>query len=183
MYAMPGSTVIPYKGQQPTLHTGVFLATGAHIIGDVTLAEDVSVWFNTVIRGDCHYVTVGARTNIQDGAVIHVTQGEAPTIIGSDVTIGHGAVIHGCTIKDMSLIGMGAIILDGAVIQEESLVAAGSLVPPGKTYPPRSLIKGSPAKVARSLTDQEVLELKESVAHYLDYKSNYVPSSATETNL
>lgn len=175
MYAMPGSTMIPYQGKSPTSGEGVFVAAGAHVIGDVVLGKDVSVWFNCVIRGDCNYIRIGDRTNVQDGTVIHVTHSTAPTVIGSDVTIGHAAIIHGCTIEDGSLIGMGATLLDGSVIPKQSVVAAGSLVPPGKTYPARSLIKGSPAKVARSLTDQEVQDLQASVGHYLEYKSHYVP--------
>ncbi len=173
MHAMPGSTITSYQGHTPKFGANVFLAAGAHIVGDVVLSDDVSVWFNTVVRGDCNFIRVGARTNIQDGSVIHVTHGTGPTVIGADVTIGHGAIIHGCTIEDLCLIGMGATILDGAVISQESLVGAGALVTPGKKFPPRSLIIGSPARVARALTNAEVASLRDSVDHYLEYKKHY----------
>ena len=175
MYLMPGSSVLPYKGKTPKLANGVFAASGAHLIGDLEVGEDSSFWFNTVTRGDCYYIRIGARTNVQDGTVMHVTNGKHASIIGDDVTIGHGAVIHGCTIGNGCLIGMGAIIMDGANIGENCLVGAGALIPPGKTYPAGSLIKGSPAKAVRDLNEEELKFLKTSVDYYLEYKSNYVP--------
>lgn len=173
-HAMPNSSILPYRGQKPRFGKGVFLAAGAHVIGDVECGDDVSLWFNTVVRGDCHRIRIGARTNVQDGTVVHVTQGTGPTSIGSDVTIGHSAVIHACTIENHCLIGMGSVILDGALIRENSLVAAGSVVTPGKQFPPRSMIMGSPAKVVRELNDAEVEQLRQSVRYYLDYKKNYI---------
>lgn len=174
MFAMNSAQVLFYKDLAPKIASGVFIASGAQVIGDVELGEYTSIWFNTVIRGDEHWVKIGSRTNIQDNAVVHVTRGTAPTKIGSDVTVGHGAIIHGCTIDDLCLIGMGAIILDGAHIQKECLVAAGSLVPPGKTYPPRSLIKGSPAVVTKTLNDQDIATLLLSAQQYREKAQNYM---------
>src|SRR6478672_195471 len=136
MYLMPGSTLLPYKGKRPTLGQGVFVASGAHIIGDTEIGEQSSIWFNVVIRGDCNYIRIGKRTNIQDGTVIHVTNTYFPTFIGDDVTIGHGAVLHGCRIGNLCLIGMGATVMDNVTIPDRCFVAAGSLVPPGKTFNP-----------------------------------------------
>jgi carbonic anhydrase/acetyltransferase-like protein (isoleucine patch superfamily) len=174
-YAMPGSTIIPYKGTYPTLGSRAFVAAGAHIIGDVIAEEDVSIWFNTVVRGDCNSIRIGARTNIQDGTVIHVTSKEFATEIGSDVTIGHNVILHGCKVGSGTLIGMGAILLDGVEIGEKCFVAAGSLVTPGKKFPPHSMIMGSPAKVARTLTEEDLAGLATSVPSYLEYKNNYFP--------
>lgn len=176
MYMMPGSTIIPYQGKNPQLGKGSFVATGACVIGDVVLGEQANIWFNCTVRGDCNYIRIGARTNIQDNTVVHVTHGTGPTHIGSDVTIGHGAIIHACTIEDFSLIGMGAVILDGAVIPRHSLVAAGSVVPPNKKYPEGHLLLGSPAKAVRPLNADEIKEIHESVGHYLEYTSHYLPT-------
>jgi len=171
---MPQATLTVYRGVAPRLGRGCFLAAGAHLIGDLIAGDDTSFWFNTVVRADCNFIRIGARTNVQDGTVIHVTQGSGPTSIGSDVTIGHSAVIHACTIKDLVLIGMGAIVLDGAVIHSNSLVAAGALVSPGKEFPEGVLIKGAPAQVARDLNAKELAYLKTSVQYYLEYKNGYV---------
>lgn len=176
MYLMPGSHVLPYKGIQPTIGKGTFVAAGAQLIGDLIIGEEASIWFNTVIRGDCNFIRIGNRTNVQDGTVIHVTNSTAPTIIGDDVTVGHGAVIHGCTVGRGSLVGMGAILLDHCEVGEQSFVAAGALLAPGKKYPSRSLIKGSPAQVARPLRDEELEQLERSVRYYLEYKSHYMPA-------
>ncbi len=175
MYQMPGSVILPYKGKMPLLAPGVFVASGAQIIGDTEIGEDSSIWFNTVIRGDCNYIRIGKRTNIQDGTVIHVTNTFHPTIIGDDVTVGHGVVLHGCRISNLCLIGMGAIVMDDVTIPERCLVAAGSLVPPGKTFNPGTLIKGNPAREARALSDKELGEFERSVRYYLEYKRGYVP--------
>ncbi len=176
MYQMPGSAILPYKGKSPRLDSGVFIASGAHIIGDTEIGEDSSVWFNVVIRGDCNYIRIGKRTNIQDNSTIHVTNSKYPTILGNDITVGHGVIMHGCTIQDKCLIGMGAIIMDNVTIPERSLVAAGSLVTPGKTFNPGMLIKGNPAREARPLTEQELFEIERSVTYYLEYKRGYVPN-------
>src|SRR5262245_38589218 len=134
VFVMDGATVLAYGGKKPVLGAGVFVAAGAHVIGDLEIGAESSVWFNTVVRADCHWIRIGARTNIQDNSVVHVTAETGPTTVGSDVTIGHNAIIHGCTIEDLCLIGMGAIVMDHAVIGRGSLVAAGALVPPGKKY-------------------------------------------------
>jgi carbonic anhydrase/acetyltransferase-like protein (isoleucine patch superfamily) len=164
---MPGSTIVPFGAATPKLGAGVFVASGARLIGDLVLGDDANVWFNTVIRADVHYVRIGARTNIQDNATVHVTEQVAPCVIGDDVTVGHNALVHACTVEDLCLIGMGSVVLDGAVIRTGSLVAAGAVVPPGKTYPPHSLILGSPAKVVRTLTDLERQGLRDSAARYV----------------
>ncbi len=158
----------------PKLGKGVFVAENATVIGDVEIGDDSSVWFGAILRGDVNYIKVGKCTSIQDGSVVHVTRETHPTVIGSYVTVGHGVKLHGCTIKDCCLIGIGAIILDGAVIGEGSIVAAGSLVPPGKKFPPRSLIMGFPAAVKRELSQEEVEGLKEHALRYVKYKEEYL---------
>jgi carbonic anhydrase/acetyltransferase-like protein (isoleucine patch superfamily) len=127
-----------------------------------------------VVRGDVNRIRIGRRTNVQDGSIVHVMHGEHPTAIGDDVTIGHGAVVHGCTIEDRVLIGMGAIVLNGAVVAQDSIVAAGSLVPEGATIPARSLAMGTPARVRRALTDAEVASILEYAASYVRYRRDYM---------
>jgi carbonic anhydrase/acetyltransferase-like protein (isoleucine patch superfamily) len=162
-----------FGGATPRLHPSVYLAAGCVVVGDVELGPGASVWFGAVVRGDVNSVRVGARTNIQDQAVIHVTGGTHPTVIGDDVTIGHQAVLHGCTVHDRCLIGIGAIVLDGAVVGEESIVGAGALVPPGMVIPPRSLAMGAPARVKRTLDDADAAGLRASAARYVDYAARY----------
>ena len=166
-------SIITYKGITPKIDPSVFIAEGVHIIGDVEIGKDSSVWFNTVIRGDVNYIRIGERTNVQDNTVIHVTNKKFPTIIGSNVTIGHSAVIHACTIQDYSLIGMGAVILDDATIGQFSLVAAGAVVTIGMIIPEGSLVAGVPAKIVRSLRDDERNFLKQSAQNYIDYVATY----------
>jgi carbonic anhydrase/acetyltransferase-like protein (isoleucine patch superfamily) len=173
MILMPGAHVYPYQGVQPKIGKNVLLTSGSVIVGDVSLGDDSSVWFNSVLRGDVQSITVGARTNVQDNSVIHVTHKTGPTVIGDDVTIGHSATIHACTIGNFCLIGMGATLLDKVEIADESMVAAGSLVPPGKKYPPRVLIRGNPAVVARPLTEDEIKYLHFSSGHYVNIAKNY----------
>lgn len=163
-----------YKGILPQIASTAFVEASAQIIGNVEIGEHSSVWFNCVIRGDVHYIRVGHSTNIQDGTVIHVTNGRFPTEIGDHVTIGHGVMIHGCTIKDRSLIGIGAIILDNATIGEGSFIAAGSLVTPGTVIPPRSMVMGSPAKVRREVTESEIALIDRHWQNYIEYKNNYI---------
>lgn len=165
--------IISYKGISPQIADGVFVAPGAQIIGDVHIGAHSSVWFNCVLRADCYYIRIGAHTNIQDNTVIHVTQGQYATVIGSYVTVGHSAVLHGCTVNDRCLIGIGAIVLDDVTIGEESFIAAGSLITPGTVIPPRSMVMGAPAKVRRQVTDQEVDRINEHWQHYLEYKTQY----------
>lgn len=169
-----------FKGITPKLGKNSWVASSADVIGDVTCGSNCSIWFGCVVRGDVHYIKIGDRTNIQDLSMIHVTHYKKddksdgnPTIIGDDVTVGHRVMLHGCTIEDACLIGMSATILDGAVIGKESIVGAGALVTKNKTFPPRSLIMGSPAKLVRELTDDEVKELYASASRYVEFKEDY----------
>jgi carbonic anhydrase/acetyltransferase-like protein (isoleucine patch superfamily) len=163
----------PYRGQLPVVHPTAYVDQSAQIIGDVEVGAESSVWMNVVIRGDVNRVRIGRRSNVQDGTIVHVMHGIHPTHVGDDVTIGHGAVVHGCTIQNRVLIGMGAILLNGAVIGEDAIVAAGSLVPEGMAVPARSLVMGSPAKVRRPLTDVEVASILEYAENYVRYRRDY----------
>lgn len=169
------ATIRSFKGVEPKIAESAFIAETAAVIGDVVIGEESSVWYAGVIRGDVNCVRIGDRTNIQDGAVIHVSRTgfDGPTIIGDEVTIGHAAVIHGCTIERGALIGMNATVLDGAVVGEFSLVAAGSVVTPGTVIPPRSMVMGAPAKVKRPLTDEEVAGLAEFWKSYVELLPEY----------
>lgn len=148
--------IIDFQGITPKIHETAFIAENAFVIGDVEIGENSSVWFGSVLRGDVNYIRVGTRTNIQDGSIIHVSSKTNPTIIEDEVTLGHRVTLHGCHIETGCLIGIGAIILDGAVIGRDSLIAAGSLVTPNTKIPARSLVMGSPARVKRELTDEEI---------------------------
>ncbi len=163
-----------YKGIKPKIAATAFIEASAQVIGDVEIGEQSSVWFNCVIRGDVYHVRIGHSTNIQDGTIIHVTNGRFPTIIGNYVTVGHGVMLHGCTIKDRSLVGIGSIVLDDVVIGEESFIAAGSLVTPGTVIPPRSMVMGSPARVRREVTEDEIARIDIHWRHYIEYKNNYL---------
>lgn len=158
--------ILSHKGIWPKIPKSCYVAPSADIIGDVEIGENSSVWFQTVVRGDVNTIRIGSRTNVQDQSVLHVTRRTAPLVIGDDVTIGHRVTLHGCTLKNRILVGMGAIIMDGAVIDDDSIVAAGALVTKGKQFPPRSLIQGSPATVARPLKDEEVAFLLQSSKNY-----------------
>ncbi|MCL5268074.1 MAG: gamma carbonic anhydrase family protein [Bacteroidetes bacterium] len=171
--------ILSYMNKVPKLHETVYIAEGAQIIGDVTVGKDASIWFNAVVRGDVNYITIGDRTNIQDNTVIHVTHEKFPTIIASNVTVGHAAVIHGCIIEDFCLIGMGAILLDHCRIGNHSIVAAGALVREGFHVPPKSLVAGVPARIVRELREDEIVRLQDSAQHYVDYVSNYRKHSST----
>jgi len=163
-----------YRGIHPTIGTGVFIAENAVIIGDVIVGDDSSIWYGTVVRGDVNTIRVGCRSNIQDNCTVHVTNGTWPTTIGDDVSIGHGVIVHGCSIGDGCLIGMGSRILDGAVVGEESLVGAGALVTEGMQIPPRSLVLGIPARVIRGLNENELERIRRNSASYLEYKEIYL---------
>jgi carbonic anhydrase/acetyltransferase-like protein (isoleucine patch superfamily) len=156
-----------FKDKTPVIGQNVYIAEGARIIGEVQLEEESSIWYNTVIRADMASIKIGKRTNIQDLSTIHVNRGQ-PVVIEDEVTVGHSVILHGCTIKKGSLIGMGSIILNGSVIEEETLVAAGSLIPEYKTFPPRVLLMGSPAKVIRELTEKEILSLRDTAGRYVE---------------
>lgn len=159
--------IFPHKGVEPKIPDSCFIAPSADIIGDVVMGEQSSAWFQTVIRGDVNYIRIGARTNVQDQSVLHVTRKTAPLIIGDDVTIGHRVTLHGCTLKNRILVGMGAVVMDGAVIEDDSIIAAGALVTKDKKFPPKSLIQGSPAKAVRELTEDEIHFLKKSAFNYV----------------
>lgn len=167
----------PFRGVVPTVDPSAYVDASAQVIGDVHIGPESSVWMNAVIRGDVHWIRIGARSNVQDGAVIHGQTDTHPVSIGDEVTIGHGAIVHGCTIEDRCLIGMGAILLNGVHVGAESIVAAGSLLPEGFAVPPRSLVMGSPAKVRRSLRDSEIESLREYAARYVDRRRDYAPAA------
>ena len=159
----------PYLDLYPSIAESVFLAPGVKIIGDVEIDEDSSVWYNSIIRGDVHYIKIGKLTNIQDCCMLHVTNGKYPLNIGNKVTVGHSVSLHGCTINDLCLIGIGAIILDGAVVEQKSFVAAGALVREGFVVPTGKLVAGVPARIVRDLTDKEIDEFDSSAARYKEY--------------
>jgi len=161
--------LFPYKNLFPEIDKTVFLASGVKIIGDVTIGQNSSIWYNVVIRGDVHYVKIGNDTNIQDCSMLHVTNQKFPLHIGNKVTIGHSVKLHGCTINDLTLLGIGSIILDGAIVEEKSIVAAGAVVKPNFIVPSGNLVAGVPAKVIRSLTDDEIANLEASAERYKKY--------------
>ena len=171
----------PFQGKHPQIHPTAFIEESAQVIGDVVIGRESSVWFNAVVRGDVFYIRIGDRTNIQDGTVIHVTNGTHPTVLENEVTVGHNATLHGCHIESKCLIGMGAIVMDEARIGAQSLVAAGSLVSPGTVVPPRSLVMGSPARVKRSLTGEEIADLDVYWNNYLEYTRIYLEERAKES--
>ena len=164
-----------YKGLTPTVAPSAYIDASAQVVGDVHIGEDSSVWMNAVVRGDVNHIRIGSRTNIQDGTIVHVMRDPShPTILGDDVTVGHGAVVHGCTIGDHCLIGMGAILLNGVHVGEGSIVAAGTLLPEGAVVPPRSLVMGSPGKVRRGITDEEYAFIVQSAQNYVAYRLDYM---------
>jgi gamma-carbonic anhydrase len=177
------ANILPYKNIYPKLEEDVFIAPGAWVIGDVVIGKRSSVWFNTVVRGDEHYIRIGSETNIQDHAMLHGTPDEFPLEIGNRVTVGHGAIVHGCIVEDECMIGMGAIVMDGAKIGRGSLIAAGSLVTQGMVVPPWSLVMGSPAKVIKTLNEDEQKRMLRSVTNYLTLISEYLDASPYQDSL
>ena len=161
------------RGVRPALGRGAWVAPTAAVIGDVHLGDEASIWFGAVLRGDYFPIRIGARTNIQDGSVVHITAGRAATNIGDDVTVGHMVLLHGCTVGRGCLIGMGSTLLDGAEIGEESLVAAGSLMTPGTKIPPRSFAVGRPARVTRAVRDEDLAWIREAGRLYVAYASEF----------
>lgn len=170
-----GTVIQAYGGITPTIDPSVFLAAGSVVVGNVTIGRDSSVWFNTVVRGDLNPISIGERTNIQDGCVLHVDHERYGLTIGSEVTVGHGAIVHACTVGDGSLVGMGAIVLDGAVVGKGCLVAAGSLVKMRDVIPDGVLAAGSPARVVRPLSPEEIAGLRRTALNYVDYSRSYLP--------
>ncbi len=164
----------PYKGIVPKLGRDVFIAENAALIGDVVIGDESNIWYGVVMRGDVHEIRVGARTNIQDGTIVHVTSGRFGTYIGSDVTIGHAAILHACTLGDVSFVGMGATVMDGAVVEDGAMVAAGALVTPGKRVKSGELWAGSPAKLMRMLSEDDLKAFKLSADHYVKLAGEYL---------
>jgi len=166
--------IYPYRGKEPKLGRRVFLAPSAHVTGDVELGDDVSLWFHTAARGDVHWIKIGAGSNVQDGSILHVSHGTHPLDVGAGVVIGHGAVVHGCTIEDGALIGIGARVLDGAVVERGAQVGAGAVVAPGTRVPAGHLVLGIPARVARPLRDDERRNIEDVRDRYLELKNEYI---------
>jgi carbonic anhydrase/acetyltransferase-like protein (isoleucine patch superfamily) len=167
-------SVLPFKGVWPTVGANVFIAPNAFVIGRVTIGDAASLWFNVVVRGDDHWIRIGARTNVQDGAIIHVFKDAHPTEIGSDVTIGHGAILHGCTIADRAMVGIGAIVLDGAVVESDAIVAAGAVVSPGKQVKAGEMWAGCPAKPMRAVRPEELAFMRANVPNYCELGADYL---------
>jgi len=157
----------------PQIHATAFIAEDAIVIGDVEVGEDASVWFGSIIRGDVNFIRIGARTNIQDGTIIHVSSRTHATVLEDNITVGHRVTLHGCHVESGCLIGIGAILMDGVRVGRNSLVAAGSLLTPSTQIPPNSLVMGSPAKVKRQLTDDELAYLDKSWRNYVELKKHY----------
>lgn len=180
---MPRVAVRDFEGHRPAIHSSVFIDELALVVGQVSIGADSSVWPMCVVRGDINTISIGERTNIQDGSILHVThdsefaEGGVPLVVGSEVTIGHKVVLHACTIEDLCLIGMGAVVLDGALIREEAMIGAGSLVPPNKELEGGYLYVGSPVKRVRALTDKEKRYLKYSATHYARLKDRHLAGS------
>jgi carbonic anhydrase/acetyltransferase-like protein (isoleucine patch superfamily) len=166
--------IMGFQGITPKIAEGVFIADTATVIGDVEIGEDASVWFGSVIRGDVNYIRIGARTNIQDMTMIHVSSKTHSTILEDEITVGHRVTLHGCHVESRCLIGIGAIVMDGVRVGNNSLVGAGSLLTPGTQIPPRSLVLGAPARVKRELTDDEIAYLDRSWRNYTELKSKYI---------
>ena len=165
----PAGPLYPFEGKRPVVHPTAFVAPGAQLIGDVEIGAEASIWYNCVLRGDVNRIRIGARTNIQDGTIVHVNAGRQSTLIGADVTVGHAAIVHACTLLDRAFVGMGATVLDGAVIEEGGVLAAGSVLPPGKRIGRLELWLGNPAKRVRVLAAEERAERFDRTApHYVE---------------
>ncbi|GIV25556.1 MAG: hypothetical protein KatS3mg026_1248 [Bacteroidia bacterium] len=170
----------PLLGKVPRIGEGTFLAETAVVIGDVEIGRDCSVWYHVVIRGDVHFIRIGNRTNIQDGAILHCTYQKAPLVIGDEVTIGHGAIVHGCTLGNRVLVGMGAIILDHAEVPDEVLIAAGALVPQGARLESGYLYAGVPARPIKPLSEEQRQSLLQYASRYVMYKAWYSGEGLTQ---
>ena len=163
-----------FNGIEPKIHETAFITDDALVIGDVVIGEDASIWFGSIVRGDVNYIRIGARTNIQDATVIHVSSRTHPTVLEDEITVGHRVTLHGCHVESRCLIGIGSILMDGVRVGAQSLVGAGSLLTPGTQIPPRSLVLGSPARVKRELTEDELTFLDRSWRNYVELKAKYI---------
>jgi carbonic anhydrase/acetyltransferase-like protein (isoleucine patch superfamily) len=169
-----------FEGVWPTLHESVFIAPTAAVIGNVTIGEQSNIWYHCVLRGDSNFITIGKRVNIQDGTIVHVNAGKEPTIIGDDVTVGHAAIVHACTLMDRAFVGMGATVLDGAVIEEGGVIAAGSVLPPGKRIGTMELWMGNPAKLVRVLTEEQRAGFDRTAKNYVQLAGRHRVSLASD---
>ena len=167
----------PFVDKAPRFGRRVFVASTAVLVGDVELGDDASVWYGAVLRADLQRIRIGARTNLQDGVIIHVDAPDAPTLVAEDATVGHAAILHACRVERGALVGMHATVLDGAVVGEEAVVAAGALVPPGMLVPPRTLVAGVPARIRRELTDEELDRARRGVQVYLGLKDRFLATA------
>jgi carbonic anhydrase/acetyltransferase-like protein (isoleucine patch superfamily) len=168
----------PHRGRLPRVHPTALIDDSAQVIGEVEIGEESSIWMCVVIRGDVNWIRIGRRTNVQDGSVVHGMLNTHPTVLGDNVTVGHGSMVHGCTVEDRCLIGMGVILLNGSHVGTESIVAAGTLLTEGMKIPPRSLVMGSPGKVKRTLTDDEVASIQGYADRYVGYRLDYMNMSS-----
>ncbi len=169
-----------YRGVEPKIAASAYIHPSAQVIGDVFIGERSSVWCQTTVRGDVHYIRIGEETNVQDNCCLHVMTGQYPVILGNRVTVGHSVTLHGCVVEDHCLIGIGAIVLNGAVVGSGSIVAAGALVTEGTRIPPGSVVMGFPAKVRRAATDQDSAMIRSHAANYVDYRQTYLEESRLE---
>ena len=160
--------IAPFEGVAPRIHPDAWVAPNAVVLGDVEIGEGASIWYGCVLRGDTNFIQIGAWSNIQDGTIIHVNAGREPTVIGADVTVGHGAIIHACTLEDGSFIGMGGTVLDGAVVESGAVLAACSVLPPGKRIPGGELWMGNPARLVRLLTPEAQERFARTAPHYVE---------------
>lgn len=170
----PSACILPYQNQMPQIAAGAFIAPNAVIVGDVKIGTQSGIWFGCVLRGDVQEICIGERTNIQDGTVVHVSQNGQGTYLGNDITVGHMALIHGCTIEDRAFIGMKACVMDDAYVESGAMVAAGALVTPGKRIPAGEMWAGSPARFKRHLTDEDKAQFAANTAQYVELGQNYL---------
>lgn len=166
----------PFEGKTPQIAPDAFVAPSAAVIGDVTIGAQSGIWFHCVLRGDTNFIRIGARSNIQDGTIVHVNAGSFPTIIGDDVTVGHGCIIHACTLHDRSFVGMGATVLDGAVIEEGGMLAAGALLTPNKRIGRNEMWQGSPARLTRVMGEEEQARFARTAVHYVELAGRFIKS-------
>lgn len=166
--------ILPYKGVVPTIDGSAFIAPSASVIGDTVIGPESSIWWNVAVRGDVHEIRIGARTNIQDNSMIHVTSGKFGTYIGDDITVGHMVTLHACTLQDRSFVGMGATVMDGAVVEERAMVAAGALITPGKVVKSGELWAGAPARCIRKLSDDDLAGMSKNAPHYVELAKTYL---------